>query len=111
MTKKEGAFSGHNTIIWIGLLIGLGYYVADIFIDVFIFRNGTLIEETLSPVHGELIFMRPARFSSVARARGHDVGTLRPFCRNPGETTKHTPHQRRQGVRVAHCSTYYYQKG
>jgi two-component system, cell cycle sensor histidine kinase and response regulator CckA len=42
------------TIIWTGLLVGLGFFVADIIIDVFVFRSGTLIEETLNPTGHEM---------------------------------------------------------
>ena len=45
------------TIIWIGLLVGLGFYVADIIIDVFVFRSGTLNEEILNPTFHE-VWMR-----------------------------------------------------
>jgi hypothetical protein len=30
------------TVIWVGLLVGLGFYVADIIIDVFVFRSVTI---------------------------------------------------------------------
>jgi PAS domain S-box-containing protein len=45
------------TVIWIGLLVGLGFYVADIIIDVFVFRSGTLSEEILNPTFHE-VWMR-----------------------------------------------------
>jgi PAS domain S-box-containing protein len=45
------------TVIWIGLLVGLGFYVADIIIDVFVFRSGTLNEEILNPTYHE-VWMR-----------------------------------------------------
>jgi PAS domain S-box-containing protein len=45
------------TVIWIGLLVGIGFYVADIVIDVFVFGNGTLTEEILNPSYHE-VWMR-----------------------------------------------------
>ena len=44
-------------ILWTGLLVGLGFYVADILVDVFVFRSGTLREEILNPTNHE-IWMR-----------------------------------------------------
>jgi len=49
--------SGRYIIIWIGFLVGLGFYVADIIIDVFVFRSGTLKEEILNPTYHE-VWMR-----------------------------------------------------
>ena len=57
MAKNNSTTSGRYTIIWIGLLVGLGFYVADIIIDVFVFRSGTFIEELLNPAYHE-IWMR-----------------------------------------------------
>ena len=45
------------TIIWIGLFVGLGFYVADIIIDAFVFRRGTIIEELLNSNYHE-VWMR-----------------------------------------------------
>ena len=56
MAKNSSAPSRY-TIVWIGLLVGLGFYVADIIIDVFVFRSGTFIEELLNPTYHE-IWMR-----------------------------------------------------
>ena len=47
------------TVIWIGLFVGLGFYVADIIIDVFVFHSGTLNEEFLNPTFHE-VWMRTA---------------------------------------------------
>jgi PAS domain S-box-containing protein len=49
------------TIIWIGLLVGLGFYAGDIIIDVFVFRSGTLSHEILNPTNHE-VWMRTAVF-------------------------------------------------
>jgi two-component system sensor kinase FixL len=57
MANKERNTSERYYIIWIGLLVGLGFYLADIIIDVFVFRTGTFIEELLNPTHHE-IWMR-----------------------------------------------------
>jgi len=54
MTNNNSTPSERYTIIWIGLLTGLGFYVADVIIDVFVFRSGTLIEETLNPTGHEM---------------------------------------------------------
>jgi PAS domain S-box-containing protein len=58
---QKGAPPVRYTIIWIGLLLGLGFYVGDIIIDVFVFRSGTLKEQILNPSHHEL-WMRTAVF-------------------------------------------------
>jgi PAS domain S-box-containing protein len=39
--------------------VGLGFYVTDIFVDVFVFRRGTFIEKLLNPTYHE-IWMRTA---------------------------------------------------
>ena len=57
MAKNNSTPTGRYTIIWIGLLVGLGFYVADIIIDVFVFHSGTFIEELLNPTYHE-IWMR-----------------------------------------------------
>ena len=54
MSKKDGFSSVQYTIIWIGLLAGLGFYAADIIIDVFVFGEGTLIEQILHPTYDEM---------------------------------------------------------
>ena len=61
MAKNNSTPSGRYTIIWIVLLVGVGFYVTDIIIDVFIFRNGTLKEEILNPGYYE-VWMRSAVF-------------------------------------------------
>ena len=59
MAKNNSTPSGRHTIIWTGLLVGLGFYVADTIIDVFVFRRGTFIEKLLNPTYHE-IWMRTA---------------------------------------------------
>jgi hypothetical protein len=54
MSKKDVSPSVNYTIIWIGLLVGLGFYVADIIIDVFVFGEGTLMEQILDPTYHEM---------------------------------------------------------
>ena len=49
------------TVIWIGILVGIGFFVADILIDVFVFDSGTLLEEVLNPSFHEL-WMRTGVF-------------------------------------------------
>ncbi|TNF98604.1 MAG: PAS domain S-box protein [Gammaproteobacteria bacterium] len=44
-------------IVLIGIFVGISFYVADIIIDVFVFRSGTLIKEILDPTNHE-IWMR-----------------------------------------------------
>ena len=46
-------------VIWMGFLVGLGFYVTDIIVDVFIFRSGTLNRVILNPTFHE-IWMRTA---------------------------------------------------
>ena len=57
MAKNNSTPSERYTIIWIGLFVGLGFYVADIIIDVFVFHSGTFMEELLNPTYHE-IWMR-----------------------------------------------------
>gem|GEM_PF-6160419 len=57
MAKNNSTPTDRCTIIWIGLLVGLGFYAADIIIDVLVFRSGTFIEELLNPTFHE-IWMR-----------------------------------------------------
>jgi len=54
MSKTAGFPSVRYTIIWVGLLVGLGFYVADIIIDVFIFGEENLIEQIMHPTHHEM---------------------------------------------------------
>jgi PAS domain S-box-containing protein len=53
MAKNNNTLSERYTIIWVGFLVGLGFYIADIILDVFVFRSGTLNEEFLHPTHHE----------------------------------------------------------
>jgi hypothetical protein len=39
---KDSTTPVRYTVIWVGLLVGLGFYVADIIIDVFVFRSVTI---------------------------------------------------------------------
>jgi two-component system sensor kinase FixL len=48
-------------IILIGFFVGIGFYVADVIIDVFVFRSGTLAKEILDPSNHEL-WMRTTVF-------------------------------------------------
>ena len=57
MAKFNSTSPGKYTIIWVGLLVGLCFYIADIIIDVFVFQSGTLSEEILNPAHHE-VWMR-----------------------------------------------------
>lgn len=59
--KTRSAFSGRYTLVWVVLLAGLGFYVTDIVIDVFVFQRGTLQEEIFNPSHHE-IWMRASVF-------------------------------------------------
>ena len=43
-----------DTLIWLGVLAGLGFYVADALIDVFIFGEGNLVDQLLHPSWVEL---------------------------------------------------------
>jgi PAS domain S-box-containing protein len=53
MTKETRTPFGQYTMIWTGLLIGLGFYFADIIVDVFVFDGGTLLEQLLKPSYPE----------------------------------------------------------
>jgi hypothetical protein len=59
MATNNSTPSGRYTIIWTGLLVGLGFYVTDILVDVFVFRRGTFIEKLINPTYHE-IWMRTA---------------------------------------------------
>jgi PAS domain S-box-containing protein len=61
MAKNISVPRGQYTVIWIVLLVGVGFYVTDLIVDVFIFRNGTLKEEILNPGYHET-WMRSAVF-------------------------------------------------
>ena len=41
--------------IWVGVLMGLGYWMVDIFIDVVVFNAGTLRDQLLHPSASELM--------------------------------------------------------
>jgi PAS domain S-box-containing protein len=43
-----------DTLIWLGVVAGLGFYVADAFIDVFILGEGNLVDQLLHPSWIEL---------------------------------------------------------
>ncbi len=45
---------GRYPVIWLGLLMGLGFYGFDIIVDVYVFRSGTLQEEIFNPAPQEL---------------------------------------------------------
>ena len=68
MAKSNNTFSERYTIIGIGLLVGFGFYIADIIIDVFVFRSGTLIEEILNPTYHEVWMRTTVLFMAVAFA-------------------------------------------
>ena len=57
MAKNNSTPSGRYIVVWIGILVGLVFYVADIIIDVFVFHSGTLKEEILDPTYHE-VWMR-----------------------------------------------------
>jgi PAS domain S-box-containing protein len=57
MAKKDSVPAARYTIIWIGLLVGIGFYITDIFVDVFVFRHGPLMEKILNPTYHE-VWMR-----------------------------------------------------
>jgi PAS domain S-box-containing protein len=61
MNINDNARSLPYSIIWIGILVGIGFIVADIIIDVYVFRQGALIEEILNPTYHE-IWMRACVF-------------------------------------------------
>ena len=59
--NTRSASSGRYTLVWVVLLVGIGFYVADIIIDVYVFQSGTLQEEIFNPSHKE-IWMRASVF-------------------------------------------------
>ena len=59
--NTRSSFSGRYTLVWVVLLVGFGFYVIDIVIDVFVFQSGTLQEEIFNPTHQE-IWMRASVF-------------------------------------------------
>jgi PAS domain S-box-containing protein len=61
MAKNDTATARRYPIIWIGLVVGLGFYIVDILIDVLVFHSGTLKEEFLHPTYHET-WMRSAVF-------------------------------------------------
>jgi PAS domain S-box-containing protein len=52
--KNNRSLTVQYSVIWIGLLVGLGFYVADIALDVFVFGEGNLTEQILHPTHHEM---------------------------------------------------------
>jgi hypothetical protein len=68
MDKNNSTPSGRYTIIGIGVLVGIGFYVADIIIDVFVFRRGTFIEELLNPTYHEMWMRSSVLLVAVAFA-------------------------------------------
>jgi PAS domain S-box-containing protein len=60
--------SDRYTIIWLGLLIGIGFYAADVIIDVFVFQSGTIKEEIFSPSHHEIWMRFSVLITAVAFA-------------------------------------------
>ena len=61
MAKNNITHAGHYTIVWIGIFVGIAFFVVDIIMDVFVFRSGTLIEELLNPSYHEM-WMRTSVF-------------------------------------------------
>ncbi|MEN8206317.1 MAG: PAS domain S-box protein [Pseudomonadota bacterium] len=42
------------TLIWVGVLIGVGFYITDVFFDVVLFNEGTVLDQLLHPTLHEL---------------------------------------------------------
>jgi len=59
MAKNDSTFLKRHSILLIGLLVGVCFYLADIIIDVFVFRSGPLKQEILNPTYHE-VWMRTA---------------------------------------------------
>ena len=82
MTKNNSTPSERYTIIWMGLLMGLGFYVTDVIVDVFVFRSGTLTGEILNPSHHEVwmrmtVFILAVAFAiyvQILLRREHHIG-------------------------------------
>ena len=68
MASETHTHPARYTIIWIGLLVGLGFYAADIIIDVFVFHNGTLLQQLLNPTYHETWMRTCVLFLAVAFA-------------------------------------------
>jgi len=68
MDKNNSTPSERYTIIGIGFLVGIGFYVADIIIDVFVFRRGTFIEELLNPTYHDMWMRSSVLLVAVAFA-------------------------------------------
>ena len=47
--KKCLAWVRRYNLIWLGILIGAGFYVADVFIDVYLFNEGDILGQLLHP--------------------------------------------------------------
>jgi len=43
-----------HKLVWLGVLFGMGFYVADALIDVFVFNEGILLDQLLRPGHHEM---------------------------------------------------------
>lgn len=50
-TANSTSTPAQYNVVWVALLTGLGLYVADIIIDVFVFGQGTIIEQLLHPAY------------------------------------------------------------
>ncbi len=68
MASETHTHSARYTVICIGLLVGLGFYAADIIIDVFVFHNGTLLQQFLNPTYHETWMRICVLFLAVAFA-------------------------------------------
>jgi hypothetical protein len=68
MTKKDSTFLKRHTVLLTGLLVGLGFYLADTAIDVFVFRSGPLKQERLNPAYHEAWMRTPILIVAVAFA-------------------------------------------
>ncbi len=86
MTKNDSTFLKRHSVLVIGLLVGLGFYFADIVIDVFVFRSGSLKQELLNPTYHE-VWMRTAVLI-VAVAFAIYIQRLLRRERQAGERTK-----------------------
>ncbi|MEA2079514.1 MAG: PAS domain-containing protein [Pseudomonadota bacterium] len=43
-----------HKLAWLGVLFGMGFYVADALIDAFVFNEGLLLDQLLRPEHHEM---------------------------------------------------------
>jgi PAS domain S-box-containing protein len=82
MAEKNNTPAMRYNIIWIGLLIGIGFYIADIIVDVFVFHSGPLVHELVNPTYHELwmrisVFVVAVGFASYVQFvlnREHETG-------------------------------------